>query len=92
MLKTISFIEKFLFRPYLLGSKPVKTGHYNVLPSHILRVLLPSVFYLTFLSVVQLTTVFSKSRDQNRKCLKTQRINCFPQVFNATVWEHSVSF
>ena len=39
-MKTISFIEKLLFRPYLLCSKPVKPGHYSVLPSHILRVLL----------------------------------------------------
>ena len=36
----ISFIEKLPFRPYLLCSKPVKPGHYSVLPSHILRVLL----------------------------------------------------
>ena len=40
MLKTISFVEKLPFRPYLLCSKPVKPGHYSVLPSHILRVLL----------------------------------------------------
>jgi len=39
-MKTISFIEKLPFRPYLLCSKPVKPGHYSVLPSHILRVLL----------------------------------------------------
>ena len=39
-MKTISFIEKLPFRPYLLCSKPVKAGHYSVLPSHILRVLL----------------------------------------------------
>ena len=37
---TISFIDKLPFRPYLLCSKPVKPGHYSVLPSHILRVLL----------------------------------------------------
>ena len=34
VLKTISFIEKLPFRPYLLCSKPVKPGHYSVLPSH----------------------------------------------------------
>ena len=34
-MKTISFIEKLPFRPYLLCSKPVKPGHYSVLPSHI---------------------------------------------------------
>ena len=39
-MKTISFIEKLPFRPYLLCSKLVKPGHYNVLPSHILRFLL----------------------------------------------------
>ena len=39
-MKTISFIDKLLFRPYLLCSKPVKQGQYSVLPSHILHVLL----------------------------------------------------
>ena len=39
-LKIIVFIEKLPFRPYLLCSKPVNAGHYSVLPSHILRVLL----------------------------------------------------
>ena len=40
-LKTIFFvIEKLPFRPYLLCSKPVKPGHYSVIPSHILSVLL----------------------------------------------------
>ena len=39
-MKTISFIEKLPFRPYLLCSKPIKPGHNSVLPSHILRVLL----------------------------------------------------
>ena len=39
-MKTISFIEKLPFRPYLLCSKPVKLGQYSVLPSHILHVLL----------------------------------------------------
>ena len=39
-MKTISFIEKLPFRPYLLCSKPVKPGHYSVLTSDILRVLL----------------------------------------------------
>ena len=39
MLKT-TLIEKLPFRPYLLCSKPVKPGHYSVLPSHILCVLL----------------------------------------------------
>ena len=39
-MKTISFIEKLPFRPYLLYSKPVKPGHYSVLPSYILRILL----------------------------------------------------
>ena len=34
-MKTISFIKKLPFRPYLLCSKPVKPGHYSVLPSHI---------------------------------------------------------
>ena len=29
----------------------------------------------TFLFMVQLTTIFGKSRDENRKCLKTQRVN-----------------
>ena len=39
-MKAISFIEKLPFRPYFLCSKPVKPGHYSVLPSHILRVFL----------------------------------------------------
>ena len=39
-MKAISFIEKLSFRPCLLCSKPVKPGHYSVLPSHILCVLL----------------------------------------------------
>ena len=39
-MKAIYFIEKLPFRSYLLCSKPVKPGQYNVLPSHILRVLL----------------------------------------------------
>ena len=34
-----------------------------------------SVFYLTFDCVVRLATMFVKSRDQNRKRLKTQQVN-----------------
>ena len=39
-MKTISFIEKLQFRPYLFCPKLVKPGHNSVLLSHILRVLL----------------------------------------------------
>ena len=39
VLKTISFIQKLPFRPYLLCSQPVRPGHYSVLPSHTLRIL-----------------------------------------------------
>ena len=39
-MKAIPFIEKLPFGLYLLCSKLVKPGHYSVLPSHILRVLL----------------------------------------------------
>ena len=41
-----------------------------------------------YFCIVRLTTIFGKSYDQNRECLKTQRVNSSSQIFNATVWEH----
>ena len=40
--------------------------------------------------MIRLTTIFGQSRDQDRKCLKTQRVNSVVLIFfNATVWKHS---
>ena len=47
--KNNSFIEKLPFGPYLLISKSVKPGHYSVLPSHILRVLLTKYGLINYL-------------------------------------------
>ena len=49
-------------------------------------IFLPSVFYLTFLRRVRFTTTFGKSRDQNRKCLKTHRVN---YVFHKFITQQS---
>ena len=48
------------------------------------------MFYLTVLCLVRHKTIFGKSRDQNRKCLITQRVTYVLHKFsNATAWAHS---
>ena len=79
-MKTISFIKKLPFRQYLLCSKPVKPGHYSVLPSHILRVLLTKYGKMTQYSGIineDIYVSYHSNSNYLTNILKHDNASCF---------------
>ena len=82
-MRTISFTEKLLFRPYLLCSKPVKPEHYSVLPSHILRVLLTKYGKLKWCNSGIIMAIIFNSECDGFEWVETE--NCFDFMKEATL-------